>query len=487
MPVALWPGSDKRATPSRVGVLVGMFLLGGCAPTPQTNLLLIVADTFRADALNCSEVATSTPNLCGLAARGVRFDNAYSHAPSTLRSSVTMFTGNHAPTYRRFQHERGGDDDWLYVPEQESLLAEGLAERGYATLAFLQNKLPSTANAMQGFAVDESLYLESTDYLSFESELGLDLSRGSSGVLAGALNYLLAGPSNFFVVQWILDPHAPYHPPDTFLASDDFNFDLLKRPIDYYTGLGHFNRPDDGKYSLERSLRSLSRYERRAIRRLYEIEVDWVDERVGYLLRALDLMGLSESTLVVFTSDHGEAFGEHGRYLHSSTLYDEMLRVPLLFAGPGIPEGVRVDARVSLADLMPTLDDLVDCRCLKRSRGRSLKPLMLDLRRSRDRTVYLANPGEQPARALIHDHFKLIANTETGTFELYDLSQDPGETTDLSASRVDLLEDLRGRLDRIVSADQRRRERMARFAGEEALDEAREETLRELEALGYLD
>ncbi len=470
-----------------MSVLLGVLLLHGCAPTPHANLLFVVADTFRADALRCSEGDTLTPNLCDLAERGVRFENAYSHAPSTLRSSVTMFTGNHAPTYHRYRRQRSGYDEWMYVPEQERLLAEGLAERGYATLAFLQNKLPSKANALQGFTVNERQYLESTDYMSFVSELGLDLSRGSSGVLAGTLNYLLGEPANFFVVQWILDPHAPYRPPDTFLASDDVDLDRLERSLDYYAGLGHFDRPDDGKRNLERVQGSLSRYERSVVRRLYEMEVNWVDERVGYLLRALDLKGLSESTIVVFTSDHGEAFGEHGRYLHSTTLYDEMLRVPLLFAGPGIPEGELVKARVALVDLMPTLDDLVGCKCLERSRGRSLKPLFLDSSRSNDRTVYLANPGQQPAHALIHDSFKLIANTETDTLELYDLLEDPGETSDLSASRRDRLEDLKRRLDEIVSSDRRRRERLAQLASEEALEGARNETLRELEALGYLD
>ena len=112
-------------------VLLAGLLLTGCARAPETNLLLIVSDSLRADAIRCAEGRVSTPNICRLAARGVRFDNAYSHAPSTLRSSVAMFTGNHALTYRRFKVSPDDRSDWIHVPEQERLLAESLRELGY--------------------------------------------------------------------------------------------------------------------------------------------------------------------------------------------------------------------------------------------------------------------------------------------------------------------------------------------------------------------
>lgn len=466
-------------------------LLAACStaqpPTEATNLLLIVSDTLRADAVRCTDDTVSTPNLCGLADRGVFFENAYSHAPATLQSSVAMFTGNHAFTYSRLEKPPRGGYDWIHVPDEERLLAECLAESDYDTPAFVQNGLAAAANGMQGFRILGRGHIESIDLAPLESRLGLDLSiRGTHGV-AGTIDYLFDAPESFYLVQWMTDPHAVYDPPAKFLDDLKVDAERLPRPIEYYRGLGHFNRPNRGLRRLDRQATSLSDDEREFLHRLYEKEVEWVDERVGYFLEALEAAGLRDSTVVAFTSDHGEGFGEHGKFLHGFSLHEEMVRVPLILAGPGIPRGRRINARVSLVDLTPTLADLIGADCPLDARGVSLVPLLNAAEAPPPKLVYLSNPGRQPSDSLVHGRWKLIADTDTGAVELYDLVADPEERTNLAARHADVVERMGRYLAEITSADRLRREHVLLAADEAALEETKEETLRQLEALGYLD
>ena len=318
------------------------------------NLLVIVSDTLRADVLGCYGGPAVTPNICELAERGVLFERAYSAASRTLPSSVAMFTGKHAPGYARVPQGEGSDPDphpYFYVPDDEHLLAERLRERGYDTRVDLENKVARQSNNLQGFLPLPEVSAEARYAAS--KRLGVDNVDARYQRMLGVASYLLQpkrGP--FFFLCWIRDPHASYKPPSHLLRQ------VRAPPGARLSGsVAHYSSLTAKALRARRD--RLSPDEIELLRRLYVKEVESVDERVGILLSALDESDLRERTLVFFTSDHGEGFDEHGYILHGDAFYDEMVRVPLIAAGPGLARGLRVREPVAHVDLVPTLAELL--------------------------------------------------------------------------------------------------------------------------------
>jgi arylsulfatase A-like enzyme len=176
----------------------------------------------------------------------------------------------------------------------------------------------------------------------------------------------------------------------------------------------------------------------------YDAEVMFVDKYIGEVLDTLDKTGEADKTAVVIFSDHGEAFGEHRfggerMYFHGQTLYDELLRVPLMIRVPGLKPRV-VDQNVALLDLAPTLLDLVKAPRPPSMHGRSLLPLLLGEPLPPER-IYAemlpATSWNHNWRALVDGNWKLIQKLSENTVELYDLSKDPTEQHNLAAEDKD--------------------------------------------------
>jgi choline-sulfatase len=466
-------GSERAASPA--------------ADRRPRNVLIVVSDTLRADALACyDEGGARTPQICALAERGALFLRAYSNAPWTLPAAASMFSGN--PSSQYALPMRSSEQPFRFrVPDGETLLAEALAERGYDRIHVIENPLAARSHNLQGFTGGppaESLAPAIDPRLAFDDAIARNRR------LAAPLRYLL-GPSRrpFLLLQWIDDPHAFYSPPEKYLGPFEAAAAALPRPLAFYVRLGHSHRPARGEHKLRDVLPDLAPEERRFLHRLYLGEVESVDERVGYLLGALELSGRDADTLVVFTSDHGEGFGEHGSFLHGETFYDELLRVPLIVAGPGVRAGLRVATPVSLVDLMPTLAELLDVECLESPAGRSLAPLLrgetpADLV---DRDHYVVSPlRSEGSDALVRGAYKLIASRFDRVLELYDLVADPGETRNLAAERPEIAGALLRRARDIRRRDEERRQATLRAVGELSPAED-EQTLREMKALGYLE
>jgi len=466
-----------------------------CDGPRPLNLLLIVSDTLRADAIACGTDATRTPNLCALAERGVRFENAYSNASWTLPSSVALFTGNHPSEYARRQQESNAALDpigrWFFhVDSSERLCAEALAERGYDAVGFLENGVPFEANVLQGFhavAVD-TLEQDPEALEAIADRLDFDASDERHRWLVPALRYLLdAGQRPFALLEWIRDPHAAYDPPAPQREQLDLEPERLPRPIEFYSRLGSRADPEHGILPLKRYAPRMSMYERVALKRLYLAEVASVDERVGLLLQALDLGGLRDSTLIVFTSDHGEGFGEHGLYLHANSFYGELVHVPLIIAGPGITSGRRVAEPVSHVDLMPTLRELLGVSCLRDdARGRSFRPLLTSAGGSELREHYAVDARPESGDALIEGSYKLIIQP-SGEELLFDLANDPEETTNVREAHEDVARAMRTRLHRIRAENAARRMANLAAGGGDPLEDVGAKTLEQLRAIGYLE
>ncbi len=444
--------------------------LAQCRPeSPRFNLLLFVADTLRADALSCYGGSAHTPHICALAERGALFEAAYANAPWTPPSAVSIFTGNYPTAYAVL--DPGGDSHAsFWVSDAEVLLAEALQAHGYDVRIASGSVNVTNTNALQGF---ERL-----------PEPTRPIDPGLAGVVKSG-QYLQAHDGRpFFLLEWVMDPHAPYEARGA-LERLEVDRSRLHQPLDFYTRLGHQLPLPMRDYAPR-----MADYELDVLRRLYLAEVERVDEKVGNLMRALDAAGLRETSYVVFTSDHGEGFGEHGEFLHGVSFYNEVVRVPLIMAGPGIARERRVRTPVSLVDLMPTLRDVLKVACLHDPQGRSLLPLLRGPGggEAPSHVHYLASPTRltRGIDALVDGNHKLIAKLN-GSAELYDVSDDPGELRDLAAERPRVASRMRADLERIRGEkDERRRQNFAHQTEQDRL-KVHDRTLEGLQELGYVE
>jgi arylsulfatase A-like enzyme len=442
---------------------------GGAAERP--NLVLLVSDTLRADALSCYGGPARTPNLCGLAERGTLFERAYSAAPWTLPSAVSLFTGSSASGFSDRPLEEPASA--YHVPDAERLLGEALAERGYALRYDVENRVTLRANLFQGF---EPLP---------PPRRADDIEDSRAVRMERTLEFLASPPEPFFLVRWGLDPHAPYAPPPERQGALAWLAEGLPRPLSFYASLGQRR----AEHRLADHAPSFSAAELDLLRALYHAEVEWMDELVGRMIDALVLRGLMQRTLFVFTADHGEAFGEHGLFLHGHALSEPLLRVPLIVAGPGVAAGHRVSEPVSLTDLEPSLRELLgEPEPPAPGRGASFAGLLRGAAAEAGRVVY-ASGSKEPERgadALIVGSSKLVAHPG-GRFALYDLAADPGEKHDHAAGKPGEVAALRERLEAIRFASEAQRTRRLGERSPAELETDREETERELRALGYVE
>ena len=477
----------------RVSPLLLTLLLSGCASEPPRNVLFLVSDALRADALSCYGGRARTPNLCALAAEGVLFERAYANAAWTLPSVVAMFTGTHALQHRRTMQGRDGEPlPFYFLDESEYLLGEALTDRGFSVSAVVENPVTKQPHVLQGFQILNRARRSDGPMparISEKAAAGYGLESWESD--ANLINFSMArllddAHRPFFHLHWIDDPHAPYRPPEHLRHEARPAVGELPRDDSFYLNLGHQNK---GRRRHLRSVASsLTPVEVEYLERLYELEIESVDRRIGALLRTLEDAGERESTLIVFTSDHGEEFGEHGGFLHDHAMWDELIRVPLIVAGPGVRRGHRVRGPVSHVDLVPTLADLLEIEGLGPFQGESLVPVLRGRRdEPRERYHYVSSTITHDAEAMLRGPYKLIVATDGSAVALYDLEADPAELTDLAPRRAGVVAELQKALESIRAENELAwRERYQRdHPG--LRDEAARETEKKLRDLGYLD
>jgi len=357
------------------------------------NLLVVTIDTLRADHVGAyGYEAASTPTLDALAERGVRFTNATSSVPLTGPSHATIFTGVYPPVH--------GVRDNVFFPLDGShtTLAERLQARGYRTAAFVgAYPVASTFGFAQGF----DHYDEEYEASPIEGETA---ERSAEAVVDAALGWLRGVEAPFFAWVHVYDPHAPYAPPPPYDAE--------------FAG------------------------------RLYDGEIAFTDAQLGRLLKWMEQSGLAEDTVIAVMADHGESLGEHREATHAILIYQSSLHIPLVLAGPGVPRGTVVDARVGTTDVVPTLLGLLGLPGDDALAGRDLRPAF------RGEPL---SPGPVYAESLfgrLHCHWSILRSWIDGDWkliegaepELYNLKDDPHEAVDLAEERPEELRRLRGAL-----------------------------------------
>jgi len=373
-PTGSAPPSRAQATPDRAAG-------DRSANGPARDVLLITVDTLRADALGFSGNArASTPLLDRLAAQGTVFTEAHAHNVVTLPSHANILTG-------RLPYEHGIRDNAGFVlPSSIPTAATLLSADGFATAAVVA-ALPLDARfgLDHGFDLYDDHYPEGTQGTSFRL-----VERHGDEVVARALAWWTqhAGERRFLWVH-LFEPHAPYEPPEPWRSR------FKDEP---YLG-----------------------------------EVATADHDLAPLLEPILA---DDSTLVVFTGDHGEALGEHGEMTHGLFAYEATLHIPLVVRTPGVPPG-RSSTPARHIDILPTIlrgvgepvpDDLpgrpLPIGTDNDSDGETSPPV----------TTYFEslspnlNRGWAPLRGVIRDGYKFISLPIP---ELYDLSTDPEESDNL--------------------------------------------------------
>lgn len=412
---------------------------GTARASHERNVLLITLDTVRADRVGAYRgdppPATSlTPGIDGVAREGVLFENAISTSSWTLPALASLLTGE----FPR-EHGAGWSRNRLDLLEKTALregptLARSLAEHGYLTQAFVTNPYLSVRYGLsQGFAGYENLTLESEIGETLRGVLAFRALRAlvpslmpsdrADAVVDRALGWLRRhGDRKFLIWLHFIDPHAPYADPEE-AAGTSFRGDTL---LNLEGGprqsqIAHLDvaRMRSGEIHLDAS-------QRLQLVRLYDLEVAFVDQQIARLLRELGALGLADSTLVAIASDHGEEFWDHGGVEHGHTLHDELIRVPLVLSGPGVPRGARYRPSVRVTDLAPTLLDLLGLPPLPSRSGASLVDALAggphEPRVALSESLLFA----EPHTAVRTDDLKYILWGD-GHEEFYDLRADPAE------------------------------------------------------------
>ena len=364
---------------------VAIFVWRGRAPAfslerdANVNILLVTIDTLRADALSSYGGPAQTPNLDALAAQGARFTFAHAHSVVTLPSHTTILSG-------QLPYEHGiRDNSGFRVKEGTPSLATWLKSAGFQTGAFVGG-FPLTKR----FGLTGGFDLYDDQMPEMHGAIAMSMpERPADAVVNSAIGWIKGrGPEKFFAWVHVFDAHSPYKPPPELASA--------------YGAQPYYG------------------------------EVAFVDRVLGRLFDTL--RSGSRKTLVIVTADHGESLGEHGEETHGMFAYEATLRVPLIVAtidpaSRTASKGIVIDTPVRLADLAPTLLDVVQQRVDAKFSGASLVDV-IRTRGSEDRPAYFEAMtynlvrGWAPLRGVIDGRAKYI---DLPIPELYDLAADAGE------------------------------------------------------------
>lgn len=369
------------------------------------NVLWIVMDACRADALSCyGYTRDTTPVLDALAARGAVFENNFAQAGHTVRSTPTYITGRHFPVHSLVIRTINWQELGRVRPPCEKLAPTIFREAGYHTgVVSTSPWIVPGAELYEAF--DDAVYDQGKGtYAEFDT-------------LAPHIVRMIdaAGSRPFFIHVHALDTHTPHlrrtERPAWF---PEQNPDAQPKP------------PFDDK-------------KKAWLRAEYDTSTRYMDEAIGRLFDQLTRRGIMENTVVVFSSDHGELLGEDGHsLLHPADGYsDEQLHTPLILAGPGIPVGKRCTAFTENTDILPTLCSLAGIKVDVCFDGLDLTPLMHGQTDALERDYVFSRIGtSHPWFVLTNENYKGFDGARNGTVRVIKRPDSLGKRTYADAPEV---------------------------------------------------
>ncbi|NNE18643.1 MAG: sulfatase [Myxococcales bacterium] len=423
-------------------------------PVPDVSkarqIVLITLDTARADHFSLyGYERNTTPHLAAMASNeGIVFERAYASSPWTRPSTVSLMTSLSPQSH-------GVESPSQAIGAGVPTLAAALYADGFRTAALVTNGHAGlSANVHSGFE----------EFWQVQRFVA-----GAMKVLA--LDWIaLHADEPFFLYLHFIDPHADYKPPY------DFENTFTDPAYD-----GNLTGRFDEMRSFISKERQLPPEDLAHVVGLYNGEIAYTDRQLGLFFDALSERGLWDGLLVIILADHGEEFEDHGGLGHCRTLYEELVRMPLLVKLPGgrpTSFAARVQERVRIIDVSPTILQLAGSPMPEAFRGKSLIDPMRGLAPDRDAYVRTRGcDGRLPLKeALLHERFKIIRSAD-GATELYDLAADPYERRDLASDEPELLNRMRDRLDELTVETKTTRPAVKTLSATERA---------QLRALGYL-
>ena len=443
-------------------------------PTPIPNLLFVTIDCLRTDALGCYGGPATAPNIDNLAAHGIRYQNAFAHGHFTKPAFAAIFSGS-------LPWEYGGSD---HFANSRPNFVEKLHDHGYQTLGVNSNPWLSQAFGYhRGYTVYRDLSTDkpqahSLQVRAINNFLGIfgggliyPTYPSAEDVTDAAIDLLAQARAPFFLWLHYMDAHWPYN-----LSKSRLYGPWDQRHWAYNARLANRSR----KYPAKVTSR-----EHAALYSMYTDGITRIDKELSRLLKHI-----SPVPTIILTSDHGEAFGEHGRHFHYTSLYSENLRVPLIIRGPDLPTNQIETQVVRHIDLAPTILDLAHTPYEHEFTGISLLPSMhaQTLLPDLDAIGAIGYPYKDDCWISIRRQgWAAITHYQQDSMKIYDSSlycllKDPLETQNLADLHPHQLDTLQSRSLRYFSETD-----LSDDAGSSPPSELDKGLAEHLKALGYLE
>jgi len=449
------------------------------------NVLLITADHMRHDALACNgNPFVETPNLDRLAARGVTFANSFTPNPICVPARAAITTGNYPHVCTRNKNNAG------LIQDDQPKIAQHFADCGYATMAvgklhYVPYAPPGKPRLLHGFQYaelcEEGRMLAQfdphgelrgvEDYHDYLQDVGWggygrahatgnnDVHPAASPVpaehhveawvagrsVATLTEHLATRPDQpFFMWSSFIKPHAPYDPPYPY--NQRYDPREIPSPTGSYDLLADRDpmlRSAPAAYGWDR----MSPEAIQVARAHFYGLVTFQDEMIGRIIGCLEAAGVLDNTIIAYTSDHGDLLGDFGCFFKSN-MFDGSVRVPRLFAGPGVaPRADPAPQLVGHQDMLPTLCDLTGNPLDRPVMGVSLAE-QLGGSDAPPRELYVSQCLSSPQQRYMvrTDRWKYVYHELGGIEELYDVAEDPGELRNLAGDKPPVVAELRGAL-----------------------------------------
>lgn len=401
-----------------VCLFVFAFFIQGKGPQRPRNIVIVSIDTLRADRLQFYGYEKETaPYMGQLASKGTVLEQFYSHTPRTLPSHITLLTSKYYSAHGVAQRR---ERDQGLAPGSETL-ASVLGQAGYRTVAFTDGGwLVRELGINEGF---DEFYQSGTDKSPYPLH---DYPPGFENIAAAATGWIGAATDSdqpFFMFLHCYDVH------DYFYSFPGGLRELLK---------------------IQRGERIASSHELASLKEAYDKHIAALDNLIRQFCQFLQEQQIFENTLFIILSDHGEAFGEHGTFLHGGDLFQESIRIPCILTGPDIPSGYRCPVPFGLVDILPTVCSWAGAEYPKQIQGRDILPFLYEEKQGKSRRpVFSEIDRENNLKSVISLPYKSISFEED--LQIYDLMKDPEESTDISEQVPKVVRRLQMDLEDIVN------------------------------------
>ncbi len=433
----------------------------------RPNVLWYVTDQQRFDTIGAlGNDLVRTPTIDELVHSGTAFTHAYCQSPICTPSRASFMTGMYPS---RVHNCRNGNADW---PNHPPLISKSIADAGYDCGLVGKFHLQSSGRRTEPRLDDGYRFWKFSHAPRDDWPTGHDYAdwvRARGGDLDALRAHPDRVPTEFHQVTWatdrsiefvdadrpadqpwfltvnVYDPHPPFVPPKAYAD----RFDPADMPGPHFRESDLATQQSLAAVDFQTLAKHPDEFDGRRVQALYYAMIEQLDDQLARLLRHLDETGQRENTVVVFTSDHGESLGDHGLLYKGCRFYEGLVRVPLIFSGPGVQPGKRSDALVELTDLSSTLLETCGVEPHAGVQGSSLLPILggdasPDEHRDFVRSEYFDaldahfcetagdGEGDHTFATMYRDRrWKVVVYHGHGLGELYDLEADPHEFVNL--------------------------------------------------------